>query len=454
MSVAPFHVAIVGTGASGTLTAAQIGRMAPQGRVALIGNASRPGRGVAYDTVYHANLLNVPAGNMSAFPDDMGHFVNWLKRESPDANAATFATRIQYGNYLAEIFESTIGNSDRVEYINDAVNDILREGDLWMLRLKNNKTITSHSVVLAFGNLLPPADPIDFSAVSSVYRRNPWSADVAQELEKDAPVLLIGTGLTMVDVALSLREAGHCGPVHAISRHGRLYQFHRLYQAHPLPTLPSDFDSPLGALQWIRRQIIYIAEGGKSDWRAVIDSLRPHTATIWQRWNLAQRKSFLRHLRNLWDIHRHRMAPEIWEQINGLIQSGILTIHRGRLISASPNGQEATVGWIQADSGKPATLQVARIINCTGPSRDYSKAQSPLISQLRADGLIVPDSLHLGFETDADGRFIGADGNPVQGLFTLGPTRILALWESIAIPEIRNQAAKLARLLAAEVVPV
>jgi len=154
----------------------------------------------------------------------------------------------------------------------------------------------------------------------------------------------------------------------------------------------------------------------------------------------------MRHLRNFWDIHRHRMAHEIWEQLNGLLRNGILTIHRGRLTSVKPNGQEAIVGWSRTDSGEADILQVARSVNCTGPSRDYSRVQSPLISQLHTDGLIVPDRLQLGFETDADGRFIRTDGNSVQDLFTLGPTRIPALWESIATPGIRKQAEELADL--------
>jgi uncharacterized NAD(P)/FAD-binding protein YdhS len=317
--------------------------------------------------------------------------------------------------------------------------------------MKSGHSIKAMSVVLAFGNLLIPSDPIDFSAVADHYWRNPWADDVATGLDADAPVLLVGTGLTMVDVALSLREVGHRGQIHAISRHGRLYQSHKPYQARPLPTLPADFQSPLGALRWIRREI-KSAEKYGSDWRAVIDSLRPHTATIWRGWTLAQRKSFLRHARNQWDIHRHRMAPEIAEQLSALKADGTLTIHRGRLVSASPNEAGVEVTWRETDSNELHKLQVARIVNCTGPARDYSQVQSPLITKLRTAGLIVPDKLRLGFETDTDGRFINANSQPVQGLFTLGPVRIPALWESIAIPEIRKQALALAETLVLETV--
>lgn len=451
MSNIPFHVAVVGAGASGTLVTANFKRFAPNGRLALIGNSPKPGKGVAYETMYCVNLLNVPAGNMSAFPDDMDHFVDWLKTRLPDSNAGTFAPRITYGNYLADIFSSTIKDNSNIEYVEGDVVSVSREHEYWKLQLKNGSSILAHTVVLAFGNLLAPNDPIDFREVEKLYWKNPWSEDVALGLEKDAPVLLVGTGLTMVDVALSLREVGHRGTIHALSRNGRLYQVHKPYQARPLADLPEDFNSPHGAIRWIREQVD-IAKHTGSDWRAVIDSLRPHTAVIWQKWSIAQRKSFLRHARNLWDIHRHRMSPEVAEQIGALIEDRVLKIHRGRLVSAKQYGDLAQVTWQQTDTKEINTLEVARIVNCTGPSRDYSKIESPLIAQLIKAGHIVPDQLRLGFDTDQNGRFVNIQCEPVQGLFTLGPVRIPGLWESLAIPEIRNQAKSLANLLVDETI--
>ena len=447
----PFQVAVIGAGASGTLAAAQFMRLAPRGRLALIGNAPRPARGVAYETPYRANLLNVAAGNMSAFPDDGNHFVDWLKNHLTDSDAGTFARRTLYGDYLADILDETLSRTANIEYISGTAVGLSRQEDLWVVRLENGISLKACGVVLAFGNLLAPGDPIDFSAVASNYWRNPWAGAAVKGLASDAPVLLIGTGLTMVDVALSLREAGHHGPIHAISRHGRLYQSHKPYQALPLQELPADFKSPVGALRWIRSRVEIAGQAG-SDWRAVVDSLRPYTSRIWSTWSLKQRASFLRHARNVWDIHRHRMAPEISRQVEQLLVKKSLIIHRGKLVSAARNGRNAEVAWKETGSGKIQTLSVARIVNCTGPGRDYSNARSPLIDDLRNSGWIVPDALRLGFETDSDGRFIAANGRPVQGLFTLGPVRIPALWESIAIPEIRNQALALAELLVKEFV--
>ena len=159
----PYHVAVIGAGASGTLVAAQFKKLAPSyGRLALVGNQTRPARGVAYETPYKANLLNVAAGNMSAFPDDMGHFVRWLERHLPGSSAATFAPRMLYGNYLAGIFDETINTSDQIDYFPATATGLTRKEDSWMIHLDNGISIEARSVVLALGNLLLPNDPIDF----------------------------------------------------------------------------------------------------------------------------------------------------------------------------------------------------------------------------------------------------------------------------------------------------
>jgi uncharacterized NAD(P)/FAD-binding protein YdhS len=447
----PFDVAVIGAGASGTLVAAQFKRIAPHGRLAIIGNTERAARGVAYETQYRAHLLNVRACNMSAFSTEMDHFVNWLKPRLPKATANSYVPRRFYGDYLAAIFHETISDLKNTKYFNNTAICISRNQDLWTIDLEDGTSIESYHVVLAFGNLLVPGDPIDFSHVALNYRQNPWARDIASGLSVNDPVLLIGTGLTMVDVALSLRESGHRGPIHAISRHGQLYQSHRAHPPRQLLNLPKEFKTPAGALRWVRNEIKSAGEAG-FDWRAVIDSLRPHTGAIWQSWSLAQRSSFLRHARNLWDTHRHRIAPEVSDQIGILIEDRKLIIHRGKLVSAESNGEQAEVLWKDTKIGELNRLNVARIVNCTGPARDYAQVDLPLVKALRSSGWLIPDPLRLGIETDQDGRLIGTDGEAVEGLYTLGPVRIPALWESIAIPEIRNQALALAQLLAEETI--
>ena len=442
----PFDVAVIGAGASGALLSAQYSRYAePGARLALIGSGSRPARGVAYETSYMANLLNVPAVNMSAFPDDREHFVRWLTDRLPGSGSGTFAPRCIYGEYLAGILDETLAGG-AVELLEATVLDVTRHGDLWTVHLYNGGTITAKAVVLAIGNALAPADPLDMSSITPWYRGNPWATDAVPGLPMDAPILLIGTGLTMVDVALSLRESGHRGAIHAVSRHGKLYQHHAPYKLQPLAELPDQFSTPRSALCWVRGEVARQESVG-GNWRAVIDSLRPYTSRIWGGWSLRQRGSFLRHARNLWDVHRHRMAPEIVGQLNTLLADGILTIHSGRLLSAKEGVGGARITVRSTRSGDEFQLDVVRVINCTGPARNYSTTDIPPIARLREQGLLTPDPLRLGFDSDLDGRLIGTDGRVNRSLFTIGPLRIPYLFESIAIPEIRVQAEELARLL-------
>jgi uncharacterized NAD(P)/FAD-binding protein YdhS len=445
-----FDIAVIGAGASGTLVAAQFHRLTPaDARMVLIGSQARPARGMAYDTQYPSHLLNVPAGNMSAFPDDKDHFTRWLAKHLPGSNAWTFAPRKLYGDYLLNIFTKTLRYSNKVDYLNQKAVNLTRQDGLWTIQLENDNVLEARSVVLALGNHLLPADPIDFHSVGSYYYRNPGCAEITSNLPSDAPVLLIGTGLTMVDVLLALRETGHRGPIHAISRHGRLPQTHQTYEPYPLSTLPEEFRSPSEALGWLRVKVEITKYMG-IDWRAVIDSLRPHTAAIWQNWSQKQRESFLRHARNLWDIHRHRMAPEVADQLNVLLEEGTLNVHRGSLVYAQPDGDEVMITWNDGDTGEIETLKVKRVINCSGPSRDITINSSPLISQLLFTGWISPDPLKLGLDTDEEGRLLDIYGNISPGLFSLGPLCIPRLWESIAIPEIRNQAIALVNLLLKE----
>lgn len=419
-------MAIIGAGASGTLTAVQFARIAgPAARGALIEAGARAARGLAYGTPYGAHLLNVPASRMSAFPDDPEHFLRWLRGRMAAAQPGTFAPRALYGDYLASLLAER-ETYERVTRVGGTAVGLTRSGGEWVVHLHDDRTITARAIVLALGNL-PPADPLQIEGeVPLEYVRDPWAPGAAIGLAPDAPVMLIGSGLTAIDVAVAIRHEGHRGPIYALSRHGRLPQPHAPVTPRPLSAVP--FASPRQGLRWVREQ---------PDWRAAIDSLRPHTAAIWQSWTLAQRASFLRHLRNVWDVHRHRAAPEVLAEVE-------LEVLRGRIVKI---GGALDVTWQPRGTAEHRTLHVARAINCTGPASDYAKLDLPLVVQLRRAGWLVPDALRLGVETAGDGRLIGSDGRPVERLYTLGPLRRPALWESTAIPEIREQAALLAKQL-------
>lgn len=434
-----YDVAIVGAGASGTLLRAQLLHLHPTLRSVLVGSGPL-GQGLAYATGSTQHLLNVPAGNMSALPDQPGHFLDWLRQHQPQADAATFATRRHYGEYLACLVAPTVAvNADLSQHRVIALRPQARG---FVLGLATGAELLARSVVLALGHF-PPTDPHPSCRNGGAsYFANAWHPAALHGLDQSATVLLIGTGLTMVDLVLALREQGHHGPIHALSRHGLRARAHAAVAAFA-PTTAAPEGSVLAMLGWLREQIAQATAAG-SDWRAVVDSLRPHSARLWQSLVPAERDRFLRHARALWDVHRHRLAPTLASQFEQLLGVGSVRIHAGRLLDVRPDRHGLQVDWRPRYQAATHSMTIARMINCTGTSGDYATSADPLIVGLRERGLIRPDRLGLGLHSDGEGRLFGRQGGVFPGLYTLGPARRPELWESTAIPELREQAARLA----------
>jgi len=440
-----YDVAIIGAGASGVLVAAHLHRTAPSLSVAIVDAGARAARGLAYGTPYGAHLLNVPAARMSAFLDDADHFTKWLAAKTGRATGREFAPRTLYGEYLADVLASTCEPpSGTTRVFGTAVGLMRADGGPWHLHLQDGRIAEAQVAILALGNLAP-WDPLRLGdRAPDNYLRDPWAPGSAHGLAADAPVVIIGTGLTMIDVVLALRVEGHRGTIQAISRHGLVPFGHAAHLPRAIGS--PDAKSPRAVLHWIRDEV-----RKAEDWRAVVDALRPMTQSIWRSWTLAERAAFLRHLRTYWDVHRHRAAPEVAAEVQSLIDDGTLTIHAGRITALREAGDRLAVDCVLRHAGETRTFDAARVINCTGPASDYGSIDLPLVAQLRRSGWLVADPLRLGVETNDEGRLIGADGVAVDGLFTIGPLRRPALWESTAIPEIRAQAAALAELLPSEV---
>ncbi|WP_368736695.1 FAD/NAD(P)-binding protein [Nostoc sp. CHAB 5715] len=407
----------------------------------------------------HCHLLNVSAGNMSAFAHDPGHLLRWLQHNrdeltaffSEEVNASTFIPRKVYGLYIQSVLaeaEATAPSDVRLERLTDEVVGVQPEEKGAMISLRSGRCFAADRVVLALGNSpsAPPAIQNPNSNDES-YLRNAWSADALADLDADAPVLLIGTGLTMVDMVLSLGDRQHRGKIYAVSRRGLFPLKHQAAQPYPCFLTPEN--SPKNVRGWLRRlrAEVEIAATQGYDWRAVIDSLRPMIQKIWQQLPTGEQQRFLRHLTPYWDVHRHRIAPRVADVVTQMLDSAQLTIAAGRIreYQALPDGVTVTVCWRKTQTNN--ILHVRRVVNCTGVAADYRRSPHPLITNLRSQGLIRPNAIGLGLDTDTHGALYAADGNVSTLFYTLGTPRKGDLWETIAVPELRGQAQELSKAL-------
>jgi uncharacterized NAD(P)/FAD-binding protein YdhS len=446
-------VGVVGAGFSGSLIALHLLRLGPpELRVFLIERAGGFGPGLAYGTQNPQHLLNVRVGNMSAYPDQPRHLEQWLRDAGHDdvAHPGAFITRGTYGRYLMALVREAVAGSDgahRLVLVRDEAVAAERGPGGVRLRLAMGRTLEVDAAVVATGHpTQPPAADAGLERLpAGVYAPDPWAPGALADLAEGAPVLILGTGLTMVDVALAIEAKGAAGPIFALSRRGLAPRRH----SGDFTPIPSQ-TSAVVAAPLSQRLRCFRSRARAIGWRQAVDEIRPAARSIWRAASADQRRRFLRHLRPWWDVHRHRMAPQVAEQIADLRERGGLTVAAGRLLRAQADGEGAIVTWRPRGEARAQALRVGRIINCTGPDGGPAQMRHPLIQSLIAGSWARPDSLGLGLDIDEDGRLVGAGGRPDPRLWAVGPITRGAFWEVTAVPDIRNQVAAAAKSLAAE----
>lgn len=429
----PLPVVIVGGGFSGAMLAA---RLAERGQASvLIERGEAFGPGVAYSATLDAHRLNVRAERMSALADRPGDFADWLRAYHPDhADPNGFPPRRLYGLYVRARLEaveaSHPGLIRRVTAQGAAV-----EGRTVVL--SDGRRIEGRAVVLATGNPAPRTAPTE---QSPRILPDPWAPGAMDRIQPDDAVLILGSGLTMVDVVLGLQAQGWRGRATAVSRRGLTPRAHGEHHDAPVALPPEALNGALSARLASARRL-----AREHGWRRVMEGYRPITAELWRTATAQERARFLRHLRPWWDVHRHRIAPEIASALDALIAAGRLSVIAGR-VAATEASPEAVTLSVRSPRGAPRTLTAPWLIDCTGPGHDA--ATTPLTAALIAEGRARLDPLKLGLELDEAGRVLHADGVADPSLYVLGPPARAALWETIAVPDIRQRIERLSQALA------
>ena len=428
-------VVIAGAGFCGLALAAQL--LEHGEAVVLVGCAANFGRGTAYGDAWLEHLLNVPADRMGLRADAPAAFADWLGLQGDERRR--FRPRLEFGDYLAhELDNLRTRHGARLRCIEAGITAITRGADArWRIALDSGETLESDRLVLALGAATNTAATTNDDTII----RQPWARGALSNIATDAPVLILGTGLTMIDMVLALQAQGHRGAITAISRRGRLPLLH---PEPPLPPLPPS-SALLAALEAgdlraaVREFRTAIDAGAAAP--TLADGLRPLIPQLWRGWPLQSRKRFLRHLRPWWDSVRHRVPREVFATLDRLRDTGRLQIRAGHLVDHEHGSARIRWRGDRVDTTVPARI----VIDATGLDGDRDRyATHPALSALIADGHLRVDPLGLGVDCTADGRAPGADGLHLIGFLRRGEC-----WESTAVPELRAQAAALAERLAA-----
>jgi len=442
----PPPIAIIGGGYSGVMAAVNLARLGlPPSQIVLI-NGHRPaGRGVAYGTRRMEHLLNVAARNMSAFPDQPDHLVQWLRTRSeydltPDNELRErFIPRMIYGDYLRSLMHHHLS---AMEIVNAEAVDIDPGGEI---HLADGRRIRSARIVLATGNEAPGSLP----GAETLHQHrswvgNPWLPWHEQLPPDTGSIVLLGTGLTTVDAILTLRALGWLGRIHAVSRHGWLPHAHFRGIEYPDFPPPGVDLATLGLeklLALMEHHCARLREAGANP-AIIVDKMRPHTQRVWQNFSLEDKWTFARRHSARWNVLRHRIAPEIHAQVTSAQLTGQLQVHAAAIERVEPSGGRVRV--LLEGGGQ---LEGDLTINATGPQTRFSATRSVLLQNLLRRGLIVGDDMDMGVRIDGDHTAIQRDGSRSPLLLAVGPLLRGTYWETIAVPELRGQAKRVAETL-------
>lgn len=446
-------ITIIGAGLSGTLLSINLLQQGSPERIKInwIDRNSENEMGFAYSTTKDY-LLNVPVELMGAFSSDPEHFMNWVRKRDIRVKSGDYLPRKLYRQYIQEILDNAMKRKKdniQLERIRDNATDIKVNKRLTKVSLEKHGSIKTDKVVLAIGNPLPSNPVVKHREYKlfKKYTQNPWDSGVLSGISKNDSLIFIGTGQTMVDLLTGLYKRKHKGELIGISRRGVLPMSQKILP--PYPTFYDelkDFSDILSVFKVVHKHL-KAAREKNMDPRSVIDSLRPHTTAIWMNLPPEEKRRFLRHLFRYWEIIRSRIPPESETILNNLKKSGQLKIFAGNITDIIPQDETLQVNFTSRKSKSQQILSANYVINCKGPDLNYEKNDQPLIKNLFARKLICCDPAHIGINALPDGPVLSEEGKPSDIIYTIGPPLKGIVWESIATPEIREEAEKLAELL-------
>ncbi|MEH3127415.1 FAD/NAD(P)-binding protein [Agrobacterium cavarae] len=442
-----YDVAVVGSGFSAISLVTNLLQLLPAGTsIAIVGDDASFGRGTAYRTELHLHRLNVPAARMSAFVDRPDDFLNWLSSRGRDVDGSGFASRNDYGLYLRDTLAALLRDQRqriRVDFIKAKAMLCAAFGEGRVaFRLSDGTSLIAGRGVLCLGVGTASLPRLTREADMALLRRvvrNPWRLNWLSRVQPDDTICILGSGLTMIDQVLSLRNMGHRGKIHVISRRGLVPHGH---STSPVTAVDPKLNPGHSEISQILADLRRVVRAG-TEWRSVMDGLRPQTQKLWQSLDEPKRARFLRHALAWWNIHRHRVAPQVHEVFDGLLKQDVVEVHAGFVQSIARAEEGPFLTYRKRGETGQVCLPFDWLVNCTGMER-AGIAHSPLLQQMVTDKMIDTDPLGLGIRVDAQSHVLKPDGHAQSDLFAVGALTAGQFWEITAVPDIRVQTRKVA----------
>lgn len=450
----PRRITIVGGGFSGASVAVQLVRRSPEPLAITVIEPRDPvGPGLAYATHDPDHRLNGPTWIHSIDPLDGGHFTRWCERHGvfaadPHAmqpSGMAFVRRSVLGAYLEDMVRTHAtwaSTGSTIRTLQDrAIGARSRDDGRIATATESGQTVVSDLLLLATGNAEPrlqaPLDPALARHPGVI--ENPLNTTRLLAIPRHARVLLIGGGLTSLDVIATLRRQGHAGQTVVISRRG-LRPRPQPPATGPVapPTARQNLDRILGPAPafmaqaepslraWVKalRARIREARAGGESWYPPFDELRDSVWQLWPTLPAAQKRRFLLRLRTWYDVHRFRSPPQT-EAICRAAQDSGQVVHRAaRLLSLAPlqaDGSQLRAELKGAGDTQAHTEIFDVVVNCTGLDVASRTASNPLLQALVHQGWLRPDDCGIGYAVDRQCRLLGTDGPPRANVRLIGP---------------------------------
>jgi uncharacterized NAD(P)/FAD-binding protein YdhS len=457
-------VLIVGGGFAGAALAVHLLRQARAPlAITVVEPRERLGAGLAYGTDDPAHRINVPSDNMGVVADTPTAFTDWLERtgrrqadpEGEDMQAGTargrhYSRRADFGAFMADLLAEAVERAPRgseVEHVRDRVAALRPVEGGARATLTGGQSVQARRAVLATSHDRPV---LPFASAPGIlrhpgYHGDPWDTARLAAIDPSARVVVLGTGLTMVDVVAGLLSRGHRGAIVAVSRRGLLPRGHGAFA--PVTAVPAESYPPTAraGLRLARAMVARERAAGR-DWHLAVEGLRRSAEAIWQHWPVAEQARALHRLRAAWDVHRFRIAPHLAARLDAARRDGQLEVRAAALAGLSEAGGSLRVD-LRPRGGAPAALAADVVVNCLGPCADVTRRDDPLMQDLFAAGLARPDPHRLGLDVDAAHRLRDRTGRPQPALRAVGPLTRGVFWEVVGVPELSAHCARLADAL-------